>query len=69
MITVKFSTLRGGVFIEQDATTDDYRPSTRCFRFNADRSVEWSPYGDLMSNNPAPRFFGHVFTVDQFIIC
>lgn len=69
MIVVKFSTLRGGVFIEQDDTSDAYKPSTRCFRFGENGSVEWSSYGDLTSNNPAPRWFGHAYRADQFIIC
>lgn len=64
MILVKFSNLAGGVFIEQ-REEDEYQPDTRCFRF--ENGVEYAFYGDLMSNNPAPRWYGHVFGPQQFI--
>lgn len=63
---VKFSTLAGGVFIEVTGS-DEYKPSDRCFRFDNAGNAEWASYGDLTSNNPAPRWFGHIFTVKDFI--
>lgn len=63
---VKFSTLSGGVFIEV-GTSDEYAPRARCFRFDAAGNAEWAAYADLISNNSAPRWFGHVFTAKDFI--
>jgi len=62
---VKFSTLAGGVFIE---VTDkaEYEPQDRCFRFDAEGRSEYCFYGDLTSSNPAPRWYGHSFTVKDF---
>ena len=63
---VKFSTLANGVFIEV-CTFNEYEPRARCFRFDAAGNAEWAAYADLISNNPAPRWFGHVFTAKDFI--
>lgn len=62
---VKFSSLAGGVFIEQRDEAE-YSPETRCFRFDAAGNGEWAYYGDLTSNNPAPRWYGHVFKASAF---
>lgn len=63
---VKFSTIAGGVFIEvKDA--DEYRPSDRCFRFDAKGNAEYALFGDLTGNNPAPRWFGHVYKEQDFL--
>ena len=67
MIFVKFSTLAGGVFIEQ-VDHPNYFSSTRCFRFDAHGNSEFAYYGDLNSNNPAPRWYGHTFKQDAFIL-
>lgn len=62
---VKFSTLAGGVFIEVlDGT--EREGSERCFRFDAKGNAEWASYADLISTNPAPRWFGHVFHQSNF---
>lgn len=55
---VKFSTIAGGVFIEQ-RDEQSYSADTRCFRF-AGGFAEYAFYGDLISNNPFPRWYGHV---------
>lgn len=67
-IVVKFSTLRGGVFIEQSDEAE-YRPNTRCFRASWDSSMEYALYGDLVSNNPAPRWYAHAFPQSRFTFC
>ena len=66
MIVLKFSTLGGGCFIEQRDETE-YQADTRCFRFDTAGNAEWAAYGDLTSANPAPRWYGHVFTAKDFI--
>jgi hypothetical protein len=63
---VKFSTLAGGVFIEQRDEAD-YTASTRCFRFDAKGNAEYAHYGDLTGNNPAPRWYGHVAKERDFV--
>lgn len=62
---VKFSTLADGVFIE---VTDamERQPSDRCFRFDAAGNAEYAIFADLISNNPAPRWFAHIFHERQF---
>ena len=63
---VKFSTIAGGVFIEvKDA--DEYRPSDRCFRFDAKGNAEYAFFADLVGNDPAPRWYGHQFKENQFV--
>lgn len=63
---VKFSTLAGGVFIE-DTGADERKPSDRCFRFDAKGNSEWASLADLTGSNPAPRWFGHCFTEKDFL--
>lgn len=63
---VKFSTLAGGVFIEESGAYER-RPSDRCFRFDATGRAEYALFSDLISNNPAPRWFGHLFTAKEFV--
>jgi hypothetical protein len=60
---VRFIQIAGGVFVEDEAPPCH---ATRCFRFNEDGASEWAYYGDLVSINPAPRWFGHVFTAKDF---
>lgn len=68
MIVVKFSTLAEGVFIEV-GSADEYQPSDRCFRFDQKGNAEYAFHADLVSNNPAPRWFGHSFNAKDFIFC
>lgn len=63
---VKFATLAGGVFIEV-TTSEDRKPSDRCFRFDANGNAEYAFYGDLVSHNPAPRWYGHVNKEKDFL--
>lgn len=63
---LKFSTLAGGVFIEQTGA-DERRASDRCFRFDAKGNAEYTFFADLISNNPAPRWFGHVYKERDFL--
>ena len=63
---VKFSTLANGVFIE-DTGADERKPSDRCFRFDAVGNAEYALFADLVSNNPAPRWFGHCYKASEFV--
>lgn len=63
---VKFSTLAGGVFIEQRDEAE-YGAETRCFRFTPSGYAEYAIYGDLVSANPAPRWYGHSFQEKDFL--
>lgn len=63
---VKFSTLAGGVFIE-DTGADERRGSDRCFRFDAKGRAEYALFADLIGSNPAPRWFGHLYTEKDFL--
>ena len=63
---VKFSTLAGGVFIE-DTGASERRASDRCFRFDANGNAEYAYYGELTSRNPAPRWFGHCYRERDFL--
>lgn len=65
---VKFSTLAGGVFIEVTADAE-YKASDRCFRFDEAGNAEYAFYSDLTGNNPAPRWYGHVYTKHDFTFC
>lgn len=63
---VKFSTLAGGVFIE-DTGADERKPSDRCFLFDANGNAEWASFADLTGSNPAPRWFGHSYKEKDFV--
>lgn len=63
---VKFSTLAGGVFIEQRDEAE-YGAETRCFRFDRQGRAEYANYGDLVGVNPAPRWYGHSFQEKDFL--
>lgn len=62
---LKFSTLAGGVFIE-DTGADERRDGDRCFRFDGQGNAEYALYGELVGHNPAPRWFGHAFKAPDF---
>jgi hypothetical protein len=40
--------------------------SDRCFRFDSLGNAEYAFFGDLTSNNPAPRWFGHCYKEADF---
>lgn len=65
-MVLKFSTLAGGVFIEETGA-DERRPSDRCFRFDRAGNAEYAMFADLIGSNPAPRWFGHVFKEKDFL--
>jgi hypothetical protein len=66
MPVVKFSTLAGGVFIEQDGRPN-YEPDTRCFRFDKQGNAEWASYGSLTDDPERARWFGHVLKERDFL--
>ena len=63
---VKFSTLAGGVFIE-DTGSAERLPTDRCFRFDRAGRAEYATFADLTSGNPAPRWYGFALTEADFI--
>jgi hypothetical protein len=63
---VKFSTLAGGVFIEETGA-GERRAADRCFRFDANGNAEYAFFADLAGRNPAPRWFGHMFKESEFL--
>lgn len=69
---VKFSTLAGGVWIEvlpptrESNPSDEYHRTDRCFRFDKEGNSEYAYYGDLISGNPAPRWYSHQFKSSDF---
>lgn len=62
---VKFSTLRGGVWIEVTGSYE-HQPGDRCFRFDSKGNAEYCYYADAISSNPAPRWYGHIFKQSEF---
>lgn len=68
MIVAKFSTLSGGVWIEDAQDGGAERTGAeRCWRFDKDGRAEYAILADI-SENPAPRWFGHVYTERDFIL-
>jgi len=64
---VKFSTLGGGVWIEQRDEAE-YSAQTRCFRFDGNGRAEFAYYGELSTNpDRDPRWYGHVYTSKDFL--
>lgn len=68
MIVAKFSTLRGGVFIEVTDCKPEYSANDRCFRFDEKGNAEYAFYGDLMSSNPAPRWYAYQYKYEDFFL-
>lgn len=68
MIVTKFSTLGGGVFIEENGT-DCRLPTDRCFRFDRNGNSEFAYFAVLSSNDPSPRWYGHQYKEANFILC
>ena len=62
---VKFANISGGVFIE---VTDamERTGAERCFRFDPLGNSEFAYLSDLQGNNPAPRWYGHIFKERDF---
>jgi hypothetical protein len=65
-IVAKFSTLAGGAWVEQAQTPYG---TTRVWRFDERGNSEWADLADLQGSNPAPRWFGHQFKAQDFILC
>ena len=64
----KFSTLGGGVFIEEN-NLDCRLPTDRCFRFDGNGNSEFAYFAVLASNDPSPRWYGHQYKECDFILC
>jgi hypothetical protein len=62
---VKFSTLGGGVYIEV-TDSDERKASDRCFRFDSNGNSKYAMYWDLISTNPHPRWYTHLYTIKDF---
>lgn len=65
-LVVKFSTLAGGVFIEENGTPER-KPEDRCFRFSAGGAAEYAAWGELMSDPDRARWYGHQFRERDFL--
>ena len=63
---VKFSTLAGGVFIEQRDEAE-YSADTRCFRFDKNGHAEYAFYGVLADDPRFARWYGHVYSEKDFL--
>lgn len=70
MATVlKFSTLAGGVFIEDLPGDHEERTGAeRCFRFDKEGRAEYAILKDLQENGERARFFGHQFSASDFVL-
>ena len=64
-MVVKFSTLAGGVWIEQRDEAE-YGPRTRCFRFDSNGNAEWASYTELKDAPDFARWFGFMLPANQF---
>lgn len=62
---VKFSTIAGGLFIEENGTGERL-PDDRCFRFDAEGNSEYALFADVVENGKFARFFGHIFVARDF---
>lgn len=65
---VKFSTLAGGVFIEQKGDKPEYEATDRCFRNTRHGSgIEWAYYADCVRDGERARFYGSIYKASDFI--
>ena len=67
-LVVKFSTLAGGVFIEENGS-DARSDADRCFRFDNAGRAEWATFGDLVRDASRARWYGFSVPESQFIFC
>ena len=65
-LLVKFSTLAGGVFIEQSGNAE-YAAWDRCFRFDGAGNAEYAHFSDIAENGALARFYGHVMKESDFV--
>lgn len=65
MLVVKFSTLAGGVFIEE--TGPARLPTDRCFRFDAQGGAEYAFYADVTAQRSPIRWYAHAYTDADFL--
>ena len=63
-IVAKFSTLQGGLFVEE--TGPERKECDRCFRFDEQGNAEYCFF--KFANDLRPRFYGHAFKENQFIL-
>lgn len=66
---LKFSTVAGGVWVEDLPDSAERTGSERCFRFDAQGRAEWASLADLVENGERARWFGHVYTAADFVLC
>ena len=64
---LSFSTLSGGVFIE-DNGTGERKNDDRCFRFDSKGNAEFAYLVELASGDPSPRFYSHCYNYSDFVI-
>jgi hypothetical protein len=62
-IVAKFSTIAGGVWIEQQETP---LGMTRAWRFDKRGCSEWA---DAAGLDNMPRWYGHQFKARDFVLC
>jgi hypothetical protein len=62
---VKYSSLEGGVFIEENGS-GQRKPQDRCFRFDKSGNAEYASVADLVRNGARARWFGHQFKERDF---
>jgi len=67
-LVAKFDSIGGGVWIEE-TSAHKRRVSDRCFRFDEDGRAEYAFFGDLKANGECARWYGHQFTVKDFVLC
>lgn len=63
-IVAKFSTVAGGVWIEQAETPIG---TTRAWRFDEGGNAEWACLDAIKAGNA--RWFGHQFKAQDFVLC
>lgn len=69
MIVVKFSTLAGGVWIEQpsDPFRCEYEYSDRVFRESGGGNMEWAQYGDVVRDGELVRWYHFQIPETEFV--
>lgn len=69
MIVASFSTVAGGVWVEDVPGREERTGSERCFRFDSEGRAEYAILKDAQERGEGCRWFGHVYTSKDFILC